>query len=66
MMIKAYQLELDSAHKVLNLIDPYTLLQRGYSMTTKGGILIKNMQQVNAGDIIETRLAKGTISSIVK
>jgi len=47
-------------------LDPTLLLRRGYSITLKDGHLVRDPQQLNAGDYIETRLEKGTILSVVK
>jgi exodeoxyribonuclease VII large subunit len=47
-------------------LDPTLLLRRGYSITLKDGHLVRDPQQLNAGDCIETRLEKGTILSVVK
>lgn len=46
-------------------LDPYKILKRGYSVTTKNGKIIKDSIQVNEGDLIETLLHKGKISSKV-
>ena len=47
-------------------LDPALLLSRGYSMTLKDGRIIRDAQQLHAGDEIETRLASGTVHSTVK
>lgn len=47
-------------------LDPALLLRRGYSMTMKDGRIVRDATQLQAGDEIETRLEKGTITSIVK
>ncbi len=46
--------------------DPELLLKRGYSITLKDGKSIRDATQLKAGDIIETRFAKGTAISEVK
>ncbi len=46
--------------------DPELLLKRGYSITLKDGKSIRDATQLKAGDIIETRFAKGTAMSEVK
>jgi exodeoxyribonuclease VII large subunit len=56
---------LELLQEKLNALDPALLLSRGYSITTKGGILIRDPQQLNPGDLIETQLEKGTIRSVV-
>ena len=47
-------------------LDPQLILNRGYSLTTYGGKVIKSTSVLKAGDEIETRFAKGTIRSVVK
>ena len=51
--------------KVKNL-DPALMLKRGYSITMKDGKVVRDANQLKAGDEIETRLEKGTVKSIVK
>lgn len=46
--------------------NPMKILSKGYSITTKKGIAIKNVFQVQEKDIIETKLKDGVIKSIVK
>ena len=46
--------------------DPQLLLSRGYSMTLKDGRVVRDPQQLQPGDEIETRVAKGTFHAIVK
>ena len=47
-------------------LDPALLLQRGYSITMKNGKSIKDARNLKPGDVIETRLAKGSVTSIVQ
>ena len=46
--------------------DPHLLLSRGYSITFKDGRAVRDPQQLQPGDEIETRVEKGTFKSIVK
>ena len=46
-------------------LDPTLLLSRGYSITLKEGKAVHNADELCPGDIIETRLANGTIHSTV-
>ena len=50
----------------LAAIDPKILLKRGYSITTLNGKIIKDANQLTAGDEIETTLKNGKVKSIVK
>ena len=53
-----------SAEKLKGL-DPALLLRRGYSITLKDGRAIRDPHRLHQGDIVETRLEKGTIKSTV-
>ena len=46
-------------------LDPALLLRRGYSITLKDGHTVRDAAQLQSGDAIETRLAKGILHSIV-
>lgn len=50
----------------LSALDPQALLKRGYSITTLNGKAVLDGSVLKAGDEIETRFAKGTITSIVE
>ncbi len=64
MMKEKHQLQL--LEEKTKSLDPALLLRRGYSMTMKDGRIVRDATQLQAGDEIETRLEKGTITSIVK
>ena len=50
----------------LEALNPQRLLQRGYSITLCKGKVVKDAQQLKAGDEIETKLANGKITSIIQ
>ena len=50
----------------LKALDPTLLLARGYSITTYNGRAVRDASQLSSGTKIETRLARGTVHSIVK
>ena len=52
----------------LESLSPLSVLARGYSLTQRAddGTLIENAQQVEAGDVIRTRLSQGEIVSRVE
>ena len=50
----------------LKALDPTLLLARGYSITTYNGRAVRDASQLPPGTEIETRLAKGKITSVVK
>ena len=64
MMKEKHQLQL--LEEKAKSLDPALLLRRGYSMTMKDGRIVRDATQLQAGDEIETRLEKGTITSIAK
>jgi len=50
----------------LRLVDPVNILKRGYSLTMLNGKILKSVQQVNEGDLLETRLSDGKLESRVE
>ena len=50
----------------LKALDPTLLLARGYSITMHNGRAVRDASQLSPGTEIETRLARGTVHSIVK
>ena len=61
--VEQHRLEL--AAEKLKMLDPRLLLQRGYSITLKDGHAVSDAATLSPGDVVETRLAKGTIKSTV-
>lgn len=49
----------------LQLLKPENVLQRGYSITSVNGRILKNSRLIKNGDLIHTQLLEGTISSII-
>ena len=45
---------------------PDKLLKRGYSITLKGGRAVTDADTLKEGDVLETRVARGTVRSVVK
>jgi exodeoxyribonuclease VII large subunit len=56
---------LKSLGSTLQLLNPENILQRGYSITSINGVILKNNEQINNDDIVDTQLYKGTIKSRV-
>ena len=50
----------------VNLLSPQQVLRRGYSLTLKNGKAVTDASMLQAGDIIETHLAQGSVKSEVK
>jgi exodeoxyribonuclease VII large subunit len=57
---------LELATEKLKMLDPQQLLRRGYSITLKDGKAVRDPASLHPGDTIETRVEKGTVTSIVK
>jgi exodeoxyribonuclease VII large subunit len=49
----------------LNILNPYNVLKRGYSMTSIEGRIITESEEVKPGDIIYTQFSKGSVRSKV-
>ena len=47
------------------LVNPQRILERGFAMVTHNGKLIKNSNQLDLGETIKVKLAKGNIESEV-
>ena len=61
---ESHKLELIS--EKLKALDPTLLLARGYSITMHNGHAVRDASTLPPGTEIETRLAKGSITSVVK
>jgi len=56
----------DLAAAQLRVVSPQAVLERGYSITSrKDGTIVRSPEQVQRGDVITTRVAKGEIASTV-
>ena len=54
------------AEAQLRAYSPYGVLERGYSLTTADdGSVVKDASVLKNGDVLTTRVAKGTVSSVV-
>ena len=57
----------ENAVAKLTAYSPYGVLDRGYSLTTAAdGSVVRDAKKVKSGDILTTRLAKGTVESVVR
>lgn len=64
--IKDYRNIISNSKTILENASPQTILDKGYSMVTdKKGNVIRNENQVSAGDEIKITLAKGKLSASV-
>ncbi len=59
--------DLDNLQKSINILNPLSILDRGYSIIlNKKGSAIKSSTEVNKGENLKARLSKGTIDIEVK
>ena len=57
---------LERMHSKLELLSPYSVLERGYSITTNAaGEVLRSAAAVSAGEVIHTRLGKGDLTSTI-
>ena len=64
-LLRTHLHKLDLLEQQAHYNDPQLQLNRGFSMTLAAGHIVTDPSQLAAGETIETRLAKGTIHSIV-
>jgi len=64
--LKNTKKNLNLIQEKLRLVDPQNILKRGYSLTMMNGKILKSVQLVKEGDLLETRLSDGTVESKVK
>jgi len=60
---KKHKNDLKYKEEKINILDPKNILKRGYSITLKNSKPIREVDNVNIGDIIETILYKGILTS---
>lgn len=51
--------------RTLNAVSPLATLERGYAIVRIGEHIVRDIQQVAAGDVISTQLQMGTIDAVV-
>jgi exodeoxyribonuclease VII large subunit len=62
-LLKLKDAMLKSRDSTLQLLNPDNILQRGYSITSFNGRVIKNSEQIGTDDIVDTQLFKGKFKS---
>lgn len=64
--LRSAENQLELLEKTVQLLSPETALKRGFTMTTKNGVIIKSKTLLKENDIIETHFADGkTVSKVV-
>lgn len=56
----------DAAERLLDALSPMATLRRGYSITRVNGRAVSSPEGLAAGDVVETTLAGGVLTSVVK
>lgn len=63
--LKEEKNKLDRFESVNNLLDPVHVMKRGYSLIFSKGMLIKSIDQLKPGDLLESKLIDGSVTSTV-
>lgn len=58
--------KLEIAENTCNHLNPQNILERGYSITSFKGNILKNTKQLQKNDVVETQLADGVFKSRVE
>ena len=64
-LLTAERHRIDMLTQRAQALDPALLLRRGYSITLHEGRAVRNASLLKPGDILVTRLDKGTVTSVV-
>ena len=60
-------MHLNSLRQALNIVSPYSILERGYAIVSnKKNEIVKNANSVKESDVLSVKLSKGEIEVIVK
>ncbi len=66
LLIKSENQLINNIEKNIELMNPYNVLKRGYSITTINGRDLKKLKDIKEGDEIRTIISEGNIISTVK
>lgn len=65
-LIKGELAKLSQLKKILGMLDPHSLLGKGYSIARKGGLTINSVKNIKAGDTLEIQLSDGSLNTKVQ
>jgi len=65
-LLELRQGEFSAATGKLQMLNPLSVLKRGYSITFKGGKVVKASRGLRRGDLLKTRFASGCVTSKVE
>lgn len=51
---------------ILDSLSPLKVVERGYSIVTKENEVVKSVSQIKKGDLIDVRLAEGSLTAVVE
>lgn len=60
------KLNLASNHALLRALSPYTILKRGYALIRKDASIVRSIDLVRDGDIVDVQLHDGTFKSTIE
>lgn len=63
--IENTRVRLSGMENTLNILDPVNVLKRGFTITSKNGIIIKSVLDITENEIIDTHFSDGEIKSKV-
>jgi exodeoxyribonuclease VII large subunit len=63
--LKNSELALENIEKNIQIMDPINVLKRGFSITYANGKAVKDVSQLQEGEVINTLLSNGTIDSTI-
>jgi exodeoxyribonuclease VII large subunit len=64
-LLRARQVQLRHAGERAQLASPLAILARGYAIVESGGSIVRSVDEVTAGSVIQTRLADGVLTATV-
>jgi len=65
-MLFSHQQRFGLAFNKLELLNPLSILDKGYSVVTKNDVLVKSYKDLKVDDIINIKLKNGNIKACVK
>lgn len=64
--IKAAQTQLQNIRQLLAALNPEAVLRRGYAVVRYNGKVVRSVEQLASGAIVEAQLSKGSVSAQVR
>lgn len=66
LVLRRQRVQLEGTRKLLSVINPSTVLKRGYALVYKDGTLVRSKTTTKQGDQLQIRVADGELSAEVK